>query len=152
MNEIQEKKFQILTDVCTSKDGLTWNELTEELNELVEIVKHKNSFYVLNGFINYINQLSDISYQHSSIAENVKDYIESLGIDCSLTTKNEFVIPAVSGSVHQMMAINTFKEMEKQLEILKKDVSFREYIGFEMCMKIFCQRYEKLIIVNSNER
>jgi hypothetical protein len=58
----------------------------------------------------------------------------------------------VSGSLHQMRAINTFKEMEKQLEILKQDVSFREYIGFEMCMKIFCERYEKWIVVNSNDR
>ena len=59
---------------------------------------------------------------------------------------------AVSGSLHQMRVINTFKEMEKQLEILKQDVSFREYIGFEMCMKIFCERYEKWIIGNSNDR
>lgn len=59
---------------------------------------------------------------------------------------------AVSGSLHQMRAINTFKEMEKQLEILKQDVSFREYIGFEMCMKIFCERYEKWIVANSNDR
>lgn len=59
---------------------------------------------------------------------------------------------AVSGSLHQMRAINTFKEMEKQLEILKQDVSFREYIGFEMCMKIFCKRYGKWIVVNSNDR
>jgi len=55
-------------------------------------------------------------------------------------------------SLHQMRAINTFKEMEKQLEILKQDVSFREYIGFEMCMKIFCERYEKWIVTNSNDR
>lgn len=152
MDKIQEKKFQILKDVCSSKDGLSWNELTEEINELIELVKYKERIKWSNGFIDYINQLSDISYQRTSIAENVKDYLELSGIDISLTTKNEFVIPDVSGSVHQMMAINTFKEMEKQLEILKKDVSFREYIGFEMCMKIFCQRYEKLIIVNSNER
>lgn len=59
---------------------------------------------------------------------------------------------AVSGSLHQMRAINTFKEMNKQLEILKQDVSFREYIGFEMCMKIFCERYEKWVVVNSNDR
>lgn len=58
---------------------------------------------------------------------------------------------AVSGSLHQMRAINTFKEMEKQLEVLKQDVSFREYVGFEMCMKIFCERYEKWIVVNSND-
>ena len=59
---------------------------------------------------------------------------------------------AVSGSLHQMRAINTFKEMGKQLEVLKQDVSFREYVGFEMCMKIFCERYEKWIFVNSNDR
>lgn len=58
----------------------------------------------------------------------------------------------VSGSLHQLRAINTFKEMEKQLEILKRDVSFREYVGFEMCMKIFCEKYEKWIVVNSNDR
>jgi len=49
-------------------------------------------------------------------------------------------------------AINTFKEMEKQLAILKQDVSFREYVGFEMCMKIFWERYEKWIVVNGNDR
>ena len=59
---------------------------------------------------------------------------------------------AVRGSLHQMRAINTFREMEKQLKILKQDVSFREYIGYEMCMKIFCERYEKWIVVNSNDR
>jgi hypothetical protein len=59
---------------------------------------------------------------------------------------------AVSGSSHQMRAINTFKEMEKQLAILKQDVSFREYDGFEMCMKIFCERYKKWIVVNGNDR
>lgn len=59
---------------------------------------------------------------------------------------------AVSGSLHQMRAINTFKEMEKELATLKNDVSFREYIGFEMCMQIFCKRYEKWIVVNSNDR
>jgi hypothetical protein len=58
----------------------------------------------------------------------------------------------VSGSLHEMRAINTFKEMEKQLAILKQDVSFREYVGFEMCMKIFCERYEKWIVVNGNDR
>ena len=58
------------------------------------------------------------------------------------TLRNGVVI----GSLHKMRAINTFKEMEKQLEILKQDVSFREYIGFEMCMKIFCERYEKWIV------
>jgi hypothetical protein len=47
---------------------------------------------------------------------------------------------AVSGSLHQMRAINTFKEMEKQLEILKQDVSFREYIGFEMWGELSVQR------------
>jgi len=39
MDKIQEKKFQILNDVCTSKDGLSWNELTEDLNKLIEIVR-----------------------------------------------------------------------------------------------------------------
>ena len=37
MNKLQEKKFKILKYVCTSKDGLTWNELTQELNELIDI-------------------------------------------------------------------------------------------------------------------
>ena len=32
MDKIQEKKLQILKDVCTSEYGLTWNELTGELN------------------------------------------------------------------------------------------------------------------------
>ena len=59
---------------------------------------------------------------------------------------------AVSGSLHKMRAINTFKEMEKQLKILKQDISFREYIGFEMCMKIFCERYERWIVANRNDR
>lgn len=49
----------------------------------------------------------------------------------------------MGGSLHEMRAINTYKEMMEQLSILKKDVSFREYIGFEMAMKIFYNRYEK---------
>lgn len=49
----------------------------------------------------------------------------------------------VSGSLHQMRAINTYKEMKEQLSKLKQDVSFREYVGFEMAMQIFYNRYEK---------
>ena len=50
---------------------------------------------------------------------------------------------AVSGSLHQMRAINTYNEMKKQLAKLKQKISFREYIGFEMAMQIFYKRYEK---------
>ena len=49
----------------------------------------------------------------------------------------------VSGSLHQMRAINTYKDMKEQLAKLKQDVSFREYIGFEIAMQIFYKRYEK---------
>ena len=49
----------------------------------------------------------------------------------------------VSGSLHQMRAINTYKDMKEQLAKLKQSVSFREYIGFEIAMKIFYNRYEK---------
>jgi len=49
----------------------------------------------------------------------------------------------VSGSLHQMRAINTYKDMKEQLAKLKQDVSFREYVGFEMAMQIFYNRYEK---------
>lgn len=44
---------------------------------------------------------------------------------------------------HQMMAINTYKEMKEQLSKLKKDVLFREYIGCELAIKLFYKRYEK---------
>jgi hypothetical protein len=33
--------------------------------------------------------------------------------------------------------------MKEQLTKLKQDVSFREYIGCEIAMKIFYKRYEK---------
>jgi hypothetical protein len=59
--------------------------------------------------------------------------------------------PVLIKAAFQIMAINTFKEMEKELLTLKNDVSFREYVGFEMCMQIFCKRYEKWIVVNSND-
>jgi hypothetical protein len=49
----------------------------------------------------------------------------------------------VRGSLHQMRAINTYKDMKEQLAKLKQDVSFREYVGFEIAMKIFYNRYEK---------
>jgi len=49
----------------------------------------------------------------------------------------------VSGSLHQMRAINTYKEMKEELAKFKQDVSFREYIGFEIAMQIFYNRYEK---------
>ena len=52
----------------------------------------------------------------------------------------------VGSSLHQMRAINTFKEMEKELLTLKNDVSFREYVGFERCMQIFYKKYEKWIV------
>jgi hypothetical protein len=55
----------------------------------------------------------------------------------------------VSGSLHEMRAINTYKEMKEQLTKLKQDVSFREYIGCEIAMKIFYKRYEKWL---SNDR
>jgi hypothetical protein len=55
----------------------------------------------------------------------------------------------VSGSLHQMRAMNTYKEMKEQLAKLKQDVSFREYVGFEIAMQIFYKRYEKWL---SNDR
>lgn len=44
-------------------------------------------------------------------------------------------------------AISTLEEMEKQLAALRQDVTFREYIGFEMCLNIFRERYKKLIAI-----
>jgi hypothetical protein len=44
-----------------------------------------------------------------------------------------------------MRAINTYKEMKQELEKLKQDVLFREYIGFELAMQIFYNKYEKLL-------
>ena len=63
--------------------------------------------------------------------------------------KNEMkkkVNKSIVGSLSQMRAINANKEMEKELLKLKQDVSFREYVGFEMCMNIFRKHYEKWII------
>jgi hypothetical protein len=59
------------------------------------------------------------------------------------------VKPVVCGSLHQMRAMNTYKEMKEQLAKLKQDVSFREYVGFEIAMQIFYKRYEKWL---SNDR
>jgi hypothetical protein len=55
----------------------------------------------------------------------------------------------VSGSLHKMRAFNTYKEMNEQLVKLKQDVSFREYVGFEMAMQIFHKRYEKWLTNNN---
>lgn len=46
-------------------------------------------------------------------------------------------------SLHKSRAEVTLKEMEDQLTKLKKDVSFREYVGAELIIKIFKLRYEK---------
>jgi len=90
MDKIQEKKLQILKDVCTSEYGLTWNELTAELNYLIEAIKYKERLSVMNGFKIYINKLSEISYLKTSIAENIDDYLLSLGIEQSLSKKNKY--------------------------------------------------------------
>ena len=37
MSEIQEKKFEILNGLFRTKDGLTWNETTEMLNDLITL-------------------------------------------------------------------------------------------------------------------
>jgi len=64
-------------------------------------------------------------------------------------TQGNSSLGVVSGSLHQRRAINTYKEMEEQLSKLRQDVSFREYVGFEMAMKIFYKRYKKWL---SNDR
>lgn len=46
-------------------------------------------------------------------------------------------------SLHKIRATNTLKEMESQLKKLKQDVSFREYVGAELIINIFKERYEK---------
>lgn len=46
-------------------------------------------------------------------------------------------------------AFETFNEMSKLLEKLKSEVTFREYIGFEMCMQVFTEKYNDLIINKS---
>ena len=40
MSKIFEKKLEILNGVFKSEDGLTWNELTQLLNELIETVNN----------------------------------------------------------------------------------------------------------------
>ena len=47
------------------------------------------------------------------------------------------------GSLHQMRAIATYQEMKVQLIKLHKDETFKEYLAFEMAMKIFYNHYEK---------
>lgn len=48
-------------------------------------------------------------------------------------------------SLHKKRAKNTYNKMKKQLEKLNQDVSFSEYVGFEMAMKIFMKNYKEWI-------
>ena len=38
-------------------------------------------------------------------------------------------------------ATATLEAMRKELKILKQDITFREYLGYEMCMKKFKEMY-----------
>ena len=39
----------------------------------------------------------------------------------------------------------TLKEMETELKTLHKRITFREYIGFEICINMFKKRYSPLL-------
>jgi len=49
---------------------------------------------------------------------------------------------------HELKARATYKEMEEQLSKLRNAASFREYLGFELAMKIFYKRYKKWLNKN----
>jgi len=49
----------------------------------------------------------------------------------------------IGGSLHHRRAEATYREMKAELATLKQDVSFREFVGYEMCMKKFSERYWK---------
>ena len=40
-DKVQAKKYEILVCLFKSKDGLTWNETSEMLNELIELSKNE---------------------------------------------------------------------------------------------------------------
>jgi len=45
----------------------------------------------------------------------------------------------------QYRAEATLQEMNKQLKELKKDITFREYIGCELCINIFKKIYKQYL-------
>ena len=49
----------------------------------------------------------------------------------------------IKDSIHSSIANSTLKEMILQISKLKQDVSFREYVGAELIINIFKERYEK---------
>ena len=46
-------------------------------------------------------------------------------------------------TMHKYRAEATLQEMNEQLKELKNDITFREYVGCELCMKIFKKKYKQ---------
>lgn len=69
MTDIQSKKQEILHGVYKSKDGLSWNELSYDLNELIEIVTEEA--------ILKFNQWLEENHSSSKIHDiTVQDYLK----------------------------------------------------------------------------
>jgi hypothetical protein len=48
-------------------------------------------------------------------------------------------------TIHKQRATYALKCMEKELDKLREDISFKEFIGFERCMNIFKEHFEDMI-------
>lgn len=61
MEAIQGKKLEILYAVFKSEDGLSWNELSEMLNELISLSNNKHKSIDLSD-----TQITDLAIEYAS--------------------------------------------------------------------------------------
>lgn len=57
MSEIQDKKNEILNLFFKSKDGLSWNEATELLNDLIELAQIESHNKAMKSATNAIDNI-----------------------------------------------------------------------------------------------
>lgn len=73
--DIQTKKLEILNLVFKSKDGASWNELSESLNELISISSNTSNSIILSD-----SQITDLAIEYASQFKIKDKPIESSSI------------------------------------------------------------------------
>ena len=74
MTKLEEKKQEILSGLFRTKEGLTCNETTELLNELIEICQNTTENLAFFDFINN-------SFEEEQDLKSIKEYVNENFID-----------------------------------------------------------------------
>ena len=86
--DVQKKKLEILDYVFNSKDGCSWNELTEFLNELSDVTK-KDSYLMVDATLRRmektIETIHPVITSHNEAITDLKHSITMLKHFCGVS-------------------------------------------------------------------